>query len=220
MHSMYAVLTGDVVDFTKLAAEDRRRLVDALKTSFEYVRRNASAPGEVAFDRFRGDSFQGVLPDPRQALQAVVTIRAALRSAQPEGSDVSWDARVAVGIGRIEVLPKRVTEGDGEAFRRSGPALDGMKGRRRLSISTPWPAIDEEMDVSTALLDAVIAKWSPKQAEVVLELLKDKSQEQIASSCNISQSAVSYRVQGAGWFAVERFLERYRKVIHRQLQDE
>jgi hypothetical protein len=220
MDSMYAVLTGDVVDFTKLAAEDRQHVLDVLTTSFEYVRRNANVPDKVAFDRFRGDSFQGVIPDPRQALQAAVTIRAMFRSAQPEGSNVSWDARVAVGIGKIEVLPKRVTEGDGEAFLLSGPALDGMKGRRRLSIHTSWPAIDEEMDVSTALLDAVIAKWSPKQAEVVLELLQDQSQEQIAASCSISQSAVSYRVQGAGWFAVERFLERYRKVIHRQLQDE
>ncbi len=210
---LYAVITGDVVDYTKLSPSHQQKLLNVLKASFEVVRKRTGQSGVVSFDMFRGDSFQGIIPKPGDALRDVLTMRGMIRSAEPSDSDVTWDVRTAVGIGPIETIPGRVTEGDGEAFRRSGPALDELRGRERFSIRSPWPEMDGELEVSSALLDAVIARWTPKQAEVVIELLQQKSQEQIARELGISQTAVSYRVRDAGWFAVKRLLKRYEKLI-------
>jgi hypothetical protein len=205
---MKAVLTGDIVDFTKLKQSDSDQLLNVLERSFKRIKGDLS-DSEAAFDLYRGDSFQGILSDPTEALRAVLLIRSMVRAAQPEQSAVSWDIRIAIGLGTVERLSERPTEGDGEAFRRSGPALDKMKLQERMALQTPWKTLNEEFKVSLALTDAVVAKWSPGQAEVTAELLLGKSRQLIARELNISQPAVSYRVKGAGWYAVEPLLKRY-----------
>lgn len=212
--SIYAVITGDVVDSSKVDKEYRDLLIDTLKVAFKMVNDLTGDEGMPAsFDIYRGDSFQGIIADPALALTASLIIRSSLRKAQPESSSVSWDARTAIGLGSIDYLPDDVSEGDGEAYRRSGPLLDKMKSEQRLTINTPWNETDEEMSVQAALLDAVIAKWSPNQAEVVLELIESKSRKIISEQLGISQVAVHYRVKGAGWFAVKKLLDRYKSVI-------
>ncbi len=55
---------------------------------------------------------------------------------------------------------------DGE---RQLPAtvLGGMKRERRLVIRTPWPDVDDELEVECALLDGIASKWSSEQSEVM-----------------------------------------------------
>ncbi|MEX0770906.1 MAG: SatD family protein [Balneolaceae bacterium] len=212
---LYAVITGDIVDSSKITKEEHSLLLDTLKSAFEDITSLYADKKEEAipFDIFRGDSFQGLIPHPESALAASLLIRASLRKNQPESSAVSWDARTAIGIGTIDYPPKNISEGDGEAYRRSGPLLDKMKTHQRLSIITPWKEMNEEMNVQAALMDAVIAKWSPEQAEIVLELLEGKSRKLIGQQYGISQAAVHYRVKGAAWSAVEKFLHRYEFLI-------
>lgn len=209
-NDLNAVLTGDLVDSSKLSPEQRQRMLEILKEAFATVDDLLEPAG---FEIYRGDSFQGVLRDPSNALEASLVIRSTLRMEQPDDAPVNWDARTAIGIGTLENLPERVSEGNGEAYRRSGPLLDDMKGDRRLRLATPWEEVDEEFNTQAALLDAVIAKWSPGQAEVVCALLGGSSRKEIGRNLGISQAAVHYRVKGAGWTAVERFLKRYRSVI-------
>lgn len=212
--SIYAVLTGDLVASSKFSGEDRQRMVEVLKGAFRSVGELQQPAG---FEIHRGDSFQGLMEDPSHALAASLLIRSSLRKEQPDSSPENWDARTAIGIGTIEYLPDRISEGNGEAYRRSGPLLDEMKGGRRLRLHTPWQAVDEELNTQAALLDAVIAKWSSAQAEVVFELLGGRSRKEIGRNLGISQAAVHYRVKGAGWEAIERFLERYRSLINMKI---
>ncbi|MFH5885366.1 hypothetical protein ACG2F4_13725 [Halalkalibaculum sp. DA3122] len=217
--SIYAVITGDVVDSSKVDRAYRDLLIDTLKEAFSLAgtltrKKNCS----VSFDIYRGDSFQGVITDPSFALLTSLVIRASLRKAQPESSTISWDARTAIGVGPIDYLPDEVSEGDGEAYRRSGPLLDKMKTEQRLIVNTPWDEVNKELSVQSALLDAIIAKWSPNQAEIVLELIEGKSRKTIGREFGISQAAVHYRVKGAGWHAVKKFLDRYQFIIRKQLK--
>lgn len=214
---MWAILTGDIVNSTKLDQEDYLLLTDALKESFRVINELYIPETTTSFDIFRGDSFQGVIPDPSQALEACLVIRSSLRKAQPKKSSFNWDARTSLGIGTVDYLPDRVSEGTGEAYQYSGTSLDQMKTEQRLTITTPWQAVNNEMQSQAALLDAIIHKWSPSQAEVVLELLAGKSRKTIGKEFDISQAAVHYRIKGAGWFAIQKFIERYRNVITQNL---
>jgi hypothetical protein len=208
---MRAVLTGDIVDFTKMEGKDRERVLNSLKNSFRRLGNDLKYPGDSMFDIFRGDSFQGVIEHPAKALRAMLFIRSSLRADQPQDSPMTWDVRMAVGVGSVDSLGDRPSEGDGQAFRLSGPALDAMKLHQRMVLQTPWERINNEFEVSFALTDAVISKWSPKQAEIAVQLLQRRSRKTIAHELGISQAAVSYRVQGAGWFAIEKLLTRYRE---------
>lgn len=213
----YAVITGDIVNSTSLSQEQRMILLKTLKEIFKKIEEVYPHTIESQFEIYRGDSFQGVLSDPEKALITCILIKAYLRKSFPTTLKKAWDARLALGIGEIDFLSHTGSEGDGPAFRRSGPVLDEMKGENRTMITTPWENINLEFEVSCTFLDIIISRWSSSQAEVVLELLDGFTQQQIADKLKISQVAVHHRIKNAGWNAVQKFLNRYEFVIEQNL---
>lgn len=214
-HHFYAVVTGDIVGSRRIRGGQRDRLLSVLKSSFQGVRHVLSGEVSAPFDMHRGDSFQGVLSRPEDALRAVIHIRANLRYGFQEGpKGYALDARIVVGIGTIEFLPsRRVSEGDGEAFRRSGPILDTMKLQRQLLIRTPWDQINAELDAECALLDALVNRWTAEQAEAILGQIRGLTQEMMAKELGISQPAVQQRLEGAGGWATGELCQRYERLI-------
>lgn len=230
---IYAVLTGDLIGSSRFRIQQREEVISNLKDSFKKI-----SPDIIAspFMVFRGDSFQGVLARPEEALKATLIIRASLLS-RFKGKRTRLDARIAIGIGTIDYLPgDQVGEGDGEAFKNSGPELDKMKkGEQNIIVSSPWAGINEELRTECALLDALIQRWTKEQAEAILfqiqepELIllnkeghetahKDlqpskQTQEEIAKILKISQSALSQRLKTGGSWAVQVFLEHFKIII-------
>jgi predicted DNA-binding protein YlxM (UPF0122 family) len=208
---MYAVLTGDLIGSSRF--EERENVISNLKYSFKMI-----SPESITlpFAIFRGDSFQGVLSRPDEALQAALIIRASLLSSF-RGKRARLDARIAIGIGTIDYLPgDQVGEGDGEAYRNSGLELDKMKKREQnIIIKTPWAEINEELRIECSLLDALIQRWTKEQAEVIIyHIKKGVTQEEIAKILNISQPAVFQRLKTGGYWAVQAFLEHFEVIIH------
>lgn len=197
---IYAVLTGDVAGSSRLEGEQRQKLLTVLKDSFSLIdeiigKEKVAFPFEI----FRGDSFQGVLNETSRALRAAIIIRANIRRSFDTTLKNAFDARIAVGIGTITLLPdQRGGEGDGPAYRHSGPVLDEMtKPPRFLLVRTPWAEVNNELNVELALLDTIIMKWSVEQAEVALEYFKGKTQEQMAEYFQIAQSSIRKRLYNA-----------------------
>ncbi len=211
--AIYAVITGDIVGFSKRKPEERRALLRDLKAGFTLI--DAALPDAVCapFSVYRGDSFQGVLVRAGEALQAAILLRAEVRRRQGSMRH-QVDVRTAIGIGRVDYLPgRKAAEGDGEAFRRSGPALDGLRGDQRTVVRTPWPEVDAELRVGCALLDAVVNRWSPEQAEAASDRIRGMTQTAIAEGLGISQPAVRDRLQRAGAWAIIELCERYQILI-------
>jgi hypothetical protein len=213
--SLVAVLTGDVVGFSKLERDERNALVSILKYSFSNMDQWLQGKAQPSFQMYRGDSFQGVLFDPLLALDASLAFRVILRSNWEGGRRrTAPDLRIAVGIGEGEkVETGQVLEADGEAFRLSGRTLDSMSGEERLVVCTPWQEVNAELRVETALLDSLANRWSAEQAEAVGGLLRGQTQKAIASSLGISQPAVTQRLKDAGGWAVELLRRRYRDIL-------
>lgn len=213
---MYAVITGDVAGSSRFEGEHRALLLSAMKQSFALV---SEMLGDdvmaFPFEIFRGDSFQGVLQHPAKALKAALIIRAGLRKSFQTTLKDAVDARIAVGIGAISMLPDgRGGEGDGEAYRNSGPLLDKMaKESLFIKITTPWEAMNKELDVECALVDTIISKWSSKQAEVFIETWKGKTQEQMATELNISQPGIRKRIQSSHIYPIELMANRFDDLI-------
>jgi hypothetical protein len=211
---IYAVITGDVVGSSKFRAQ-HENLITTLKTAFKEIEEWKPDSILARFSIYRGDSFQGVLSKPEEALTVSIFIRGALRCwCKAPRRESALDSRISIGIGTIDYLPKGSgTEGEGDAFRRSGLILDEMKGDQRLLISTPWNPINVELEAECSLLDALIDKWSPEQAQALLYYLKGFTQIQIAEELGVSQPAVAYRLKSAGAWAIATLLKRYRKII-------
>lgn len=213
---IYAVLTGDLVGYSRFRTNDRRDILLHLKDSFKKIPPDISAS---KFWVFRGDSFQGILSRPEEALKAALLIRSSL-IAKYKGKRSRLDARIAIGLGAIDYLPRRVGEGDGEAFRNSGLELDGMKqSEKNLMVKTPWEELNDELKTECALLDAVIERWTREQAEAVMYQLLDSTQEEIAAILKISQPAVFHRLRTCGSRAIQEFLQRYNEVVKYNVGD-
>ncbi|HUV83479.1 MAG TPA: SatD family protein [archaeon] len=215
---MFAVLTGDLIGSSRFNIEKQRdEVLSILKDSFNKIESPEITASHFAIHR--GDSFQGVLSRPEEALKAAIIIRASLLSKPLE--KIRLDARIAIGMGKIDYFPvDQVGEGDGEAFRYSGMELDKMKkGERNLTIKTPWPEMNEELQTECALLNALIYRWTKEQAEAIMYQIQGYKQEEIAEKLEISQSAVFQRQRNGGAWAVQAFLERFKVMVKYKVVD-
>jgi len=207
------VLTGDVVESS---TGSRSELLTNLKEVFKKI--NALQPQlDLSFELYRGDSFQGIILKPEDALKYSLLIRTSLKSKDSPGGR---DARIAIGLGKVDFIADSISTSDGEAFRNSGPILDTLKAEDiGLKIRTPWKQINEEFDVSLFLADAIIKRWTVAQAEVISESLMGKTQGDIATQLGITQSAVNQRLKAASWEAINELIRRYNTVIKAATQE-
>lgn len=219
---MVAVITGDIISSKKIG--ERGHLNDVLKDSFNIVDKVLHGTG--AFEIYRGDSFQGVIEEPAKALLAAILIRARLRAWDYTDTNDTKplqelpDARLSIGIGAVSYKADKIVESDGEAFQYSGQLLDSMKqAGMELAIRTPWDEVNDELGVVCKLLDAIINRWSSAMAEAAcLYLQEDVTQLELSAKLKISQPAVHKRLASANIDAVEAALNRFHKLITRNLK--
>lgn len=218
---IYAVITGDIVDSSRFTLA-WPHFLKVLEKSFNYVKSKFNI--EDSFDYFRGDSFQIILSKPENALSIAISLRASLKVffKKSQRRKNLPDAQIVIGIGKLDYLPKNDTSstGIGAAFDRSGPKLDAIakrKFKRYLTINSPWEKINDELDVECALLDMLIQKWSPEQAQVILYKMEGLTQVEMAKKIGISQKAIVDRLKNAGGNSVDLLCKRYESLIRNNI---
>ena len=210
---MIAVLTADLIDSTSYSESLMSHVMAVLKEEFADIEKKYPSSD---FNIYRGDSFQGVLKNPAEALAVMLQIKTAILSISTtkKGKLREADLRIAIGIGSLDYHGNSVEESNGQAFQFSGRSLDEMKAEgRKTRLKTPNDTINGEFDASLFLLDEISDRWSTASAEVIYFLLKGFKEKEIASELGISQSAVNQRKKAAGWDAVNALLVRYNNII-------
>lgn len=216
---MIAVLTADLIDSTLYDEEVLKKVLDTLSSEFDHITREYKK-NEVRFNIYRGDSFQGIIKDPANALLISLQIKAAVNRIHLKKTRKSRtyskiaDFKIAIGIGSIDLERKAIAESNGQAFQFSGRSLDEMKNEnRKTRLKTPEVEVDDEFNTSFYLMDTITDKWSTAAAEVVYYLLKGLKEREIAEELKITQSAVNQRKKASGWEAITTLLSRYQHVI-------
>jgi hypothetical protein len=214
----YAVITGDIVASSLLRASERRLLLKSIGESSRTLRGIMGRAVPLNVDVFRGDGWQILVTDPPRVLRAALLFRALLRATM---APVHCDTRLAIGIGEAELLPRlRVSEGTGEAFERSGHALDAMK-KRRMIFSFPEAAAEGSLDAIVHLCDAIAVTWTDKQARAMVGAMRGKTQKEISASWGktpITQQTAAQHLEAAGWHAVKHGLEEFEADLTRELE--
>jgi hypothetical protein len=207
---LYGVVSGDVVRSTKLNPHDREQLFFRMKEGAGNLQQwltKRIMPLEV--DIFSGDSWQILLTNPAKTLAAGLFFRAYLR-AHAGGCDT----RIAAAVGPIDFVPrKKVSEGDGEAFRLSGQLLASGMTKRRMAFAAHSHSAARRWDVAFDLIDAIAAvQWRPNPARAVLGALQGLTQEEIGQQHwdpPIGQVSVNDHLRRAGWPAIERTIAQF-----------
>lgn len=219
---MVAVLTADLVDSSRYSKEVLEEVLDTLKEEFQNITRE-QGEASVRFKIYRGDSFQGVVKTPEDALSIALRIKASInrihgRKTKSRAYSKIADLKLAIGVGTQNVEREAIAESNGEAFQFSGRTLDEMKsGNRKTRLKTINEEVNNEFNTSLFLLDTITDKWSTASAEVVYHLLTGLKEKEVAAAINISQSAVNQRKKAAGWDAIAGLLDRYREVINKKI---
>ncbi len=219
---MIAVLTGDVVDSSRIAAERRGEFIEILNTGLDdrLFTSTPENPGVLATEIFRGDSFQLAIQKPELSLYTALVLMLRLRVLGYEAG-FRVETRVGIGIGEVDFQDSSQPLGtwSGSAFKLAGESLLEItltSPRPRLGIRTPWGSRKNEgLNASLGLLSYVVERWTDKECEALLGAFLYKNQSQIGRELGITQSAVSQRLQSGGWWVSRDF----EKEIRRQLTE-
>lgn len=222
--NIYAVLTGDIVSSSKLGPER----MDAAKALLHRLAREFGETHPDALvgvpDVFRGDSWQICLKFPTLAITAAVFVRAGFKA-----DDL--DTRIGISWGTVERLnPARISESNGQAFTRSGLALDGLGKGRRLALARSDETSSDHLppdmlDAGVGLLDALVSRWTQREAAAVYGTLRKLPQEAIAElpqsrtkeGSPPTRQAVQDALRRISWAShVQPFLSRAEKFIEEE----
>lgn len=200
-----AVLTGDIVNSTRLKKVTEKKLLKIL----------TAALAKYQFEFYRGDSFQVYVKNPVEALQTALLCRTAAISVSKNETINLSDVRISIGIGTVTMQVKTLGTAKGEAFILSGRAFDEMTGTdRRLVIATANSLANAGLQIIADYLNAILKAMTGKQAEVIFELLQGKTQQEVAELLKKSKSTVHQHVTAGRWTEIEKLLQQYENIIN------
>lgn len=196
-----AVLTGDVVASAKLLPAERKKLIGYMDRFFERFKNECP---DLQWQQYRGDSIQVILiANKAKALSFALQLQCLLMAQ-------GFYIRLALGIGNINFYGKDVATSDGSAFQASGPMVDLLKQNNKLiGISGDVAAFSAEWQVHGDVLNYLLQRLSPAQAEAMFLFLQNVKQEEIANKLKISQPSVHQRLQAAGAPVFQSILKRF-----------
>ena len=206
--AIQAVLTGDIVNSTKLKKAVEKKLLSLLYSTLSAYK----------FEFYRGDSFQVYITKPEEALRTALLCRtAAISISKNEEIDLS-DVRMSIGIGIVKTPVKTLGAAKDEAFVLSGRAFDELeKTSTRLSISSGNNLANAGLAVIADYINAIFKMMTGKQAEVMFELLKGQTQQEVATLLKRSKSTIHQHVISGRWSEVEKLLQQYENIINQLL---
>jgi hypothetical protein len=197
--AIQAVLTGDIVNSTKLTAAKEAKLSSTLIEMFvDY---------DSKFEFYRGDSFQAYVKNPVNALRLALLSRSAAIRLFKEEKIVLSDIRISIGIGEVTTPVRSLKTAKGDAFILSGRKFDEiMKNHQRLAITTSNPLANEGLQVIADYVNAIF--------EVIFELLKGEMQKVVAKKIKKTKSTIHQRITSGRWPEIEKLLQQYENIIN------
>ncbi|HRE49789.1 MAG TPA: hypothetical protein PK339_00100 [Flavitalea sp.] len=202
--SVHSVITGDIVNSTKLPAAVEQKLLENLNGILQpYI-----------FEFYRGDSFQVYLKEAKAALRVALLCRTTALSLDPEENAPLSDIRIGIGLGEVEEPVHTPGSAKGEAFILSGRSFDNLeKSDARLIITTANGLANAGLLVISDYINAIFRELTAKQAEVIFELLKGHTQQETAAKLQKSKSTIHQHVSSGRWNEIARILYHYEQII-------
>ena len=206
---MKGVITGDVVGSTKINDFGKLpKLINDLITEISLYCTKCKV--EIS----RGDSFQVLVEDPKQALLVALLIRAGFRKSSIDLGNKNLDVRLSVGIGEVSYMDEKIGQSNGEAFILSGHGFDNLTKAQRLSVQTFSDSINFELKVETAFVDDIVSNWTHLHGEIMYQaLLTDATQCELAKKLGTSQQNICKRLCCAKEKLVRLYLNRFYSLI-------
>ena len=198
---MQAVLTGDIVNSTKLPSAKEKALLKLLDQVLKPYK----------YEFYRGDSFQVLIKEAGDFLRIALLCRTvAIGITENNEADV----KVSIGLGEVDSRIKTLGSAKGEAFIISGRAFDELeKTDSRLIISTANIMANLSFQIIADYINSIYSKMTSKQAKVIFELLKGGLQQDVVKRLKKSKSTISQHANSGRWAEIEKILNQYKLLV-------
>lgn len=203
---MTSIITGDIVNSRKIKQPEV--WLNTIKDVF-----NAVGQETKTWEIFKGDYFQLEVNSVEDALFTALKLKAVIKNIKP------LDVRIAIGIGEKSYDAPRISEANGEAFINSGELFESLK-KNTLAIKSPWPDLDEEMNLHLDLAALTMNNWTVNSAKIMALAfnMPNATQTELAKQLEISQGRVSERQKRAGYDEIVKMEKRYRLLIKSKIK--
>jgi hypothetical protein len=196
---MVCVITGDIINSKKTSP---KAWLKPLKKELDTIGKSPKY-----WEIYRGDSFQVIVSNPKNALLTAIKIKATLKSIQ------GINVRMSIGMGSRTHNAPKITESNGSAFVHSGEKFETLKKEKQnLAIKSDWPVFDEEMNLYLKLSLIAMDNWTINAAEIVKTAMENpgKVQEELGQIVGIKQNAISNRLKRAYYGEIMEVNEMYK----------
>jgi hypothetical protein len=200
-----AILTGDIVNSSRLPAAEEKLLLKALDRTLK----------PYPHEYYRGDSFQVYIENPHIALRIALQCRAIAISFTEDDGSIPYDIRISIGIGAVEHPVKKLSNAKGEAFLLSGRYLDEISGTDiRLIIVTGNELANAGLKILTNYINSIFDNMTPRQAQVITHLLAGDTQQKVAEALGKSKSTVHQLTVSGRWPEIEQQMLQFENLIN------
>ena len=198
-----AVISGDVINSTKLSSEQFDQLLNRIKEIQTWIS-EGNKSNVHSIDR--GDEFQTVVHDIENTLRYTIIYRVAIKALGK-----LFDSRISFAIAPNANLRESVSESMGAAFVLSGRGLKNLKNERLLFNSEPTE-LSENFNLLFKYLDKQLTELTSRQCEVLLPMLKTNeglSITELSKKLNIADATASKSLKASGWSLINELNGRF-----------
>lgn len=194
---MFGVFMCDLVGSKEMAAADRQRAAEAIRTSAGLLQERFPAVRGNAFEFRFGDEWQLLIDRPEQVYTVYSHLYYLLGS---------FEFYCGIGLGTITLpVSANTHEVDGPAFHLAREALSRAKASRHQMVTFHLPP-HERAESTELVLHSLVGmvtrlrqgRRDTQQAVSKLAIVDGLPAQKIAGQLGISRSAVSYRLASAG----------------------
>ncbi|MEP6583610.1 MAG: hypothetical protein ABJA90_05070 [Ginsengibacter sp.] len=198
---MQAVITGDIVNSTRLSPANEKTLLKSLEQILK--------PNKYEF--YRGDSFQVLIKEAGNSLRIALLCRTVAISIKEK---TETDVKVSIGLGEVEDNIKTLGSAKGEAFIISGRAFDSIEQTNaRLIISVGHTMANLSFQIIADYINSIYSKMTSKQAKVIFQLLKGGLQQDVVKTLKKSKSTISQHANSGRWSEIEKLISQYELLV-------
>jgi len=225
----YATISADVISYTSLFEEERRRLETGIKELLSDLTKKYEK--HAFYGRLlQGDYIECALKSPKYALRIALLLKTYIKTFdfnKKEGKRNrlkyfnEHGVRLAIAIAPLEKLDPVKGIIDGEAIYLSGRTIKNISTSNKQKIvikntlffCTSDKKLQEQFDTFFSLIDTIISKCSAKQSEIIYYKLLDLSEKEISEKLEKYQSTISQHSTAAGWLSIEKAVNYFENTI-------
>jgi len=204
---MYGIISGDIINSRRIDAKAREYLYANVQSFLKTLQTDGWLK---KIEQTGGDSFQCEASELKHVVRIALMLKCFVKTQNSISTGKpNAGVRVAAGIGAVDFMKKKLSASDGEAFILASEALASLKtnSNSELALQTNQPKLNAALAPTILLLDALVQKYFGRQAEVIVQKLQNKKEEEVATIMSISQPGVNQAAKSAQWYAVEAALK-------------